>query len=359
MSTATIDAPAGVPLSLHWRDGRLWVLDQRLLPREIRHDPCDDGRAVFDAIREMRVRGAPAIGIAAAYGLVLAIKEDDALAGAGWLEVLRERADWLKQARPTAVNLAWALDRMVRVASAAAPADGTVGSALMEAEARAIHEEDLALCRGIGEHGLALLPDGVRVLTHCNAGSLAVSAWGTATAPMYRAHGEGRRLRVYADETRPVLQGARLTAFELAAAGLDVTLVTDGMAAHLMATGEIDLVLVGTDRVTANGDVVNKIGTLGLAVLARHFGIPFWVACPSSTFDADTATGAEVTIEERDAAEVTHLAGVEIAPPGIKVRNPAFDVTPAELVTGIVTERGRVQAPLGENLLRLLHSAQD
>jgi methylthioribose-1-phosphate isomerase len=353
-ATPVDDGPVGVPRALEWRGDRLWILDQRLLPAEIRHDPCDEADAVFDAIREMRVRGAPAIGIAAAWGLVLAMREEDALAGAGWLELLRERAAWLKQARPTAVNLAWAVDRLVRVAEAAGPADGRAGRARIETEARAIHDEDLAICRGIGEHGLDLLPDGTRVLTHCNAGSLAVSAWGTATSPMYRAHAAGRRLRVYADETRPVLQGARLTAFELHAAGLDVTLITDNMAAHLMATGEIDLVLVGTDRVTANGDVVNKIGTLGVAVLARHFGIPFWVACPSSTFDAHTATGAEVPIEERDPSEVTHLGGVEIAAPGITVRNPAFDVTPADLVTGIVTERGRVSAPLGENLARLL-----
>ena len=198
------------------------------------------------------------------------------------------------------------------------------------------------------------MPDGARVLTHCNAGSLAVSAWGTATAPIYAAAAAGRRVKVFADETRPVLQGARLTAFELQTAGVDVTLISDNMAAHMMATGEVDLVIVGTDRVTANGDVVNKIGTLGVAVLARHFDIPFWVACPSSTFDADTATGADVPIEERSADEVTDIAGQRVAPDGVKVRNPAFDVTPAALVTGIITERGRITAPLGDGLAQLL-----
>ncbi len=348
------EAPPGVPLAVRWDGETLRLLDQRLLPQEVRHDACTSGEDVFTAIREMRVRGAPAIGIAAAFGLALSLRDDDHLAGHGWLERLDECAAWLTTARPTAVNLAWALRRCRAAAHAADPDDGAAGRAVLLREAEAILREDLAICRGIAAQGLELLPDGTRVLTHCNAGSLAVSAWGTATAPIYAASALGRRVSVFADETRPVLQGARLTAFELQAAGVDVTLVTDNMAAHLMATGEIDLVLVGTDRVTANGDVVNKIGTHGVAVLARHFGIPFWVACPSSTFDAATATGAEVPIEERDAREVTHLGGVEIAAPGVKVRNPAFDVTPAELVTGIVTERGLVRPPLDAGLTTLL-----
>lgn len=351
------EAPPGVPLAVRWDGAKLRLLDQRLLPHEIRHEACASGEDVYAAIREMRVRGAPAIGIAAAFGLALALQDDDHLAGHGWLERMEERAAWLITARPTAVNLAWAVRRCCAAAHAAQPADGSAGRAILLREAEAILAEDLAICRGIAAHGLELVPDGTRVLTHCNAGSLAVSAWGTATAPIYAAAAQGRSVGVFADETRPVLQGARLTAFELQAAGIDVTLITDGMAAHLMANGEIDLVLVGTDRVTANGDVVNKIGTHGVAVLARHFGIPFWVACPSSTFDAATATGATVPIEERDAREVTHLAGVEIAAPGVKVRNPAFDVTPAELVTGIVTERGLVRPPLGPGLTSLLGGA--
>jgi methylthioribose-1-phosphate isomerase len=358
-SAASPDGPAGVPLSLRWDGECLRLLDQRLLPAEVREIPCSRAEQVFDAIRLMQVRGAPAIGIAAAWGLVLAMQDADLLATDAWQARLRERAAWLRGARPTAVNLAWALDRMVARLAAAPPVDGRSGRLRLAAEARAIHDEDLAICRGIGDAGLELLPSGTRVLTHCNAGSLAVSAWGTALAPMYRAAALGRELRVFADETRPVLQGARLTAFELHAAGIDVTLITDGMAAHLMSRGEVDLVLVGTDRVTANGDVVNKIGTLGLAVMAKHFGVPFWVACPSSTWDPDTATGAEVEIEERDPREVTHLGDQEIAAPGVAVRNPAFDVTPAELVTGIVTELGLARPPLGASLEALLRTTRD
>lgn len=347
-------APTGVPLSLRWDGERLWLLDQRRLPDEVVHEPWEHSEGVFRAIREMRVRGAPAIGIAAAFGLVLAMKDADGLGGSEWLDRLEAHAGWLKSARPTAVNLAWALNRMWARAASDPQARGEAGREILREEACRILEEDLAICRGIGEQGLALLPDGTRVLTHCNAGSLAVSAWGTALAPIYRAVAEGRRIRVYADETRPVLQGARLTAFELQAAGVDVTLITDNMAAHMMATGEVDLVLVGTDRVTANGDVVNKIGTLGLAILARHFELPFWVACPSSTFDRHTETGADVEIEERHPDEVTHFGGHRVAAANVAVRNPAFDVTPAALVTGIITERGLARAPLDVSLLDLL-----
>ena len=347
-------SPPGVPLAASW-DGTIFsLLDQRRLPHEVVHEVQDSGESVFAAIREMRVRGAPAIGIAAAFGLALAMKDDDGLQGAAWHARLAERAAWLETARPTAVNLAWALRRCCAAATAAAPATGAAGRAALLREAEAILAEDLAICRGIAAAGLDLVPDGARVLTHCNAGSLAVSAWGTATAPIYAAAAAGRRVKVFADETRPVLQGARLTAFELQTAGVDVTLISDNMAAHMMATGEVDLVIVGTDRVTANGDVVNKIGTLGVAVLARHFDIPFWVACPSSTFDADTATGADVPIEERSPDEVTDIAGQRVAPDEVKVRNPAFDVTPAALVTGIITERGRITAPLGDGLAQLL-----
>lgn len=353
-AAAVPDAPTGVPLSLRWDGERLWLLDQRRLPDEVVHEPWEHAEGVFTAIREMRVRGAPAIGIAAAFGLVLAMKDADALAPDPWLERLEARSAWLKSARPTAVNLAWALNRMWARAASEPEARGAAGREVLRAEACRILEEDLAICRGIGTQGLPLLPDGTRVLTHCNAGSLAVSAWGTALAPIYRAVAEGRRIRVYADETRPVLQGARLTAFELQAAGVDVTLITDNMAAHMMATGEVDLVLVGTDRVTANGDVVNKIGTLGLAIMARHFDLPFWVACPSSTFDRHTETGADVEIEERHPDEVTHFGGHRVAAANVAVRNPAFDVTPAALVTGIITECGLARAPLGESLLELL-----
>lgn len=306
-----------VPPSIRWQEGRLWLLDQRRLPAEVVYVERTDAGEVAEAIACMQVRGAPAIGVAAAYGMALAARAGDDLDTA---------AATLIAARPTASNLAWAVQR-VRAA------DDPV------AEAEAIHREDAAMCHAIGGYGVGLLRDGMGVLTHCNAGALAVSALGTATAPMYLAHEAGVRLRVFVDETRPVLQGARLTAWELSRAGLDVTLICDGTAAHLMAEGAVDLIVTGADRVTANGDVVNKIGTRGLAISARYHGIPFYVAFPSSTFDPRTATGADVPIEERDPGEVTDPIP---AASGVRVRNPAFDVTPAELVTGWITDRGLV-----------------
>lgn len=309
-----------VPPSVRWQEGRLWLLDQRRLPAEVVYVELTDAAEVAQAIARMQVRGAPAIGVAAAYGMALAARAGDDLDVA---------AATLVAARPTAVNLAWAV---YRVRAARDPV----------AEAEAIHREDAAMCRAIGSYGVGLLRDGMGVLTHCNAGALAVSALGTATAPMYLAHEAGVHLRVFVDETRPVLQGARLTAWELSRAGLDVTLICDGMAAHLMAEGVVDLVITGADRVTANGDVVNKIGTRGLAIAAGYHGVPFYVAFPSSTFDPHTAVGADVEIEERNPDEVTDPIP---AAPGVRVRNPAFDVTPAGLVTGWITDRGVLAGP--------------
>lgn len=307
------------PRAVRWEGGRLRLLDQRLLPGAVAHVELHTAAEVAAAIGDLCVRGAPAIGIAAACGMALAWRAGDDLGDA---------ARVLKAARPTAVNLAWAVDRMLAAARRGAD---------LAREAEAIRDEDAAMCRAIGRHGEALIRPGANLLTHCNAGALAVSELGTATAPMYAARARGTPFHVYVDETRPVLQGARLTAWELDRAGIDCTLICDGAAAHLMSLGEVDLVIVGTDRVAANGDVVNKIGTLALAIAARWHGVPFYVACPSSTFDPATATGAEVSIEERDAVEVT---GAVPAPAGVKARNPAFDVTPAELVTGYVTDRG-------------------
>jgi len=332
------------PEAIRWDGERLELLDQRRLPHEVVYLTIESLDEAADAIRTLAVRGAPAIGLAAAYALVVAMRQRAARHDTRetFLRDLETSAARLTAARPTAVNLAWAAGRMCRRARSEASLDALAD------EAGAIHREDIEICSAIGRHGAELITPGCTVLTHCNAGALAVSALGTATAPLYLRHRQGVPFRVLVDETRPLLQGARLTAWELSSAGIDVTLICDNAAASLMAAGEVNLVLVGTDRVTRNGDVVNKIGTLNLAVLCRHFGIPFYVACPSSTYDPDTASGAEVPIEERDPREVLGEAAARVP-----ARNPAFDVTPAALVTGIVTERGIARAPLAENLARL------
>jgi len=342
-----------IPEPIRFDGGALYVLDQRRLPAEVVEERAETVEGVFEAIRTLKVRGAPAIGIAAAWGMVLAMRTTDIQDPAAWRQRFERLRAWLLGARPTAVNLDWALRRLhTRLATTPDTVEALQWA--LEAEAAAIHEEDRAVCRAIGQRGAELIRPDIGVLTHCNAGALAVSERGTALAPLYEAHGRGVPFRVYADETRPVLQGARLTAWELDRVGIDVTVVCDGMAAHLMAEGAVDLVIVGTDRVAANGDVVNKIGTLGLAVAARHFGIPFYVACPASTWDPETSAGDRVAIEERPDVEVTHIAGQRIAPEGVKVRNPAFDVTPAELVTGVVTEKGIARPPIAAGLRALL-----
>ncbi|SAL45358.1 Methylthioribose-1-phosphate isomerase [Caballeronia peredens] len=339
--------------TIEWRDGDLLLLDQTRLPHEIVVENVADAAAVWRAIRELRVRGAPAIGVAAAYGLCIAMRDSTALPVAQFRAELERHANWLETARPTAVNLSWGLRRMLRHARDVDAGDAaTLYDALVD-EAMRIHAEDRALCEGIGEHGMPLIAQGCGVLTHCNAGALATTGLGTATAPIYAAHRAGVAFKVYADETRPLLQGARLTAFELQQAGVDVTLIMDSAAASIMSQGLVDLVIVGTDRVAANGDFANKIGTLGLAIAANHYGIPFYVACPSSTLDLQTPAGAHIEIEERDAEEVTHLAGRRIAPDAMKARNPAFDVTPHALVTGFITERGIVRAPFERSLRSL------
>jgi methylthioribose-1-phosphate isomerase len=322
-----------------WRDGALVLLDQRLLPVEEAYVVARTWPEAAAAIREMVVRGAPAIGIAAAYGVVLAARAggdlEPAFAG-------------LAATRPTAVNLFWALDRMRRRAAA----DATPAALL--AEAHAIRAEDLAMCQAMGDLGAALLPDGARVLTHCNAGGLATAGYGTALGVVRSAWKAGRLRHVLADETRPFLQGARLTAWELHRDGIPVRVITDNMAGHFMQRGEVDAVIVGTDRVAANGDVANKIGTYTVAVLARAHGLPFYVAAPTSTLDPDTATGADIPIERRADREVTHLGDRRLVPEGVAVENPAFDVTPAHLVTAIITERGVARAPYTESLAALL-----
>jgi methylthioribose-1-phosphate isomerase len=342
------DGGAVIP-TVAWQDGALVMIDQRRLPAEESYVRCADEGAVADAIRDMVIRGAPAIGVAAAFGVALAARR----AGDATLMADVDRAcALLASTRPTAVNLFWAVERVRRVAQRVASEGGDVRDALL-AEAEAIEREDVEACRRMGDHGAALLPDGVRLLTHCNAGALATAGYGTALGVVRSAARAGKVRRVFADETRPYLQGARLTAWELVREHIPTTLITDGMAGHLMARGEVDAIVVGADRIARNGDVANKIGTYTLAVLARENGLPFYVAAPVSTFDLATPTGASIPIEERAADEVTHHGGRRLAPEGVDVRNPAFDVTPHRFVTAIVCERGVARPPYEESLPEL------
>ena len=341
----------GVVPTVTWEDGAVAMIDQRLLPGELRILRCADHLEVATAIRDMAVRGAPAIGVAAAYGLALAARNARA-EGEGLRRAWDEACATLAATRPTAVNLFWAIDTMRR-AFDARPEGGEALRGALLAEARRIEEADVASCRAMGDLGAALLPEEARVLTHCNAGALATAGYGTALGVVRSAARLGRLRAVFADETRPLLQGARLTAWELMQDGLSPTLIGDGMAGALMARGEINAVVVGADRIAANGDVANKIGTYTVAVLAREHGIPFYVAAPVSTFDLATPDGAGIPIEERAADEVTHLGGRRVAPEGVRVRNPAFDVTPSRLVTAIVCERGVARAPYGPSLRAL------
>lgn len=318
-------------------DQKGWVrlIDQTLLPAELKYHDCKTVEMVWEAIRSLRVRGAPAIGVAAAFGVVLGVQNGKSL---------REVCDYLRTSRPTAVNLFWALDRMEQV-----------GSDLdcLLSRAKEIQDSDRKMCEAIGLAGASLIRDNSGVLTHCNTGVLATAGIGTAIAVMTMAHQQGRHFRVYADETRPLLQGARLTAWEMTQQGIPVTLICDNMAAQVMKEGRIQLVIVGADRITANGDTANKIGTYGVAVLARAHGIPFYVAAPTSTFDLSLSNGKLIPIEERDSREVTHGFGKQTGPDGVDVYNPAFDVTPASLITGIITERGIIQ-PVDEATIREL-----
>lgn len=320
------------------------VLDQRALPEARIERDLESAEAVADAIRHLEVRGAPLIGIAAAMGLVAGTRELRGGAREAFLARLARLVDILGAARPTAVNLRWALDRMAHVATSTA-GDGSALWERLHAEATAIWEEDRAMCRRIGEHGLPLVPDGANVLTHCNTGALATGGIGTALAPIYMAHEAGRKIHVYVDETRPMLQGARLTAWELTHAGVPCTLIPDSAVGMLMRQAKVDVVLVGVDRICANGDFANKIGTYGLAVLARHHGVPFYAAGPWSSVDPALADGDLIPIEQRPADEVTMMAGRPIAPPGVAALNFAFDVTPARYVTAYLTDRGLVQPP--------------
>ena len=331
--------------TLRWRDGALEMLDQRALPGRCAYLAFTSAQAVADGIRNMVVRGAPAIGCAAAYGVAVEaqrLRDEPAAA----FEAGLERAfSVLAKSRPTAINLFWALDRMRARLGATRTSDPKRTAAALLEEAHAILEEDVRLNRQMGQHGSALLKDGARVLTHCNAGALATAGHGTALGVIRSAVESGKRISVIADETRPFLQGARLTAWELQQDNIAVTLIADTAAGLLMSRGDVDAVIVGADRVAANGDVANKIGTYGVAVLARRHGIPFYVACPVSTIDLKTASGSEIPIEERSRDEVTGFGTLRWAPVEVAVRNPVFDVTPAELVTALITEKGVIHGP--------------
>jgi methylthioribose-1-phosphate isomerase len=337
-----------------WRDDAVVVLDQTRLPLETVFLTCADLPTLCDAIRRLAVRGAPAIGVAAAYGLALAARRavrqgPDAPAALAAVAVAR---DQLAATRPTAVNLFWALDRLSARAAAlvAAGADAAALADGLLAEARAVHDEDVAMCRALGRAGAALLPDGATVLTHCNAGGLATGGYGTALGVVYAARELGKAVRVFADETRPLLQGARLTAWELADQGIEVTVLCEGAAGSLLRRGVVDAVITGADRIAANGDTANKVGTYPLAVLADRHDVPFYVAAPASTFDPGTAGGGDIVIEQRAADEVLSFGGRPTAPPGVGAWNPAFDVTPAELITAFITERGVLRPPFTGSL---------
>jgi len=348
--------------TLSWHGDRFGVLkmiDQTLLPTEINVIECKDVESVWEAIKMLRVRGAPAIGIAAAYGVCLGLQTLAADVPA-FRQRLGEVTDYLASSRPTAVNLFWALDRMKAKAESLFSTNSVqemgvteIGETLF-AEAKAIHEEDRHVCRSIGRFGQELVRNGSTWLTHCNAGGLATADYGTALAIFFAATESGKKIHVYADETRPLLQGARLTAWELMQRGIEVTLICDSMAALVMRQGKIDGVVVGADRIAANGDTANKIGTYGVAVSAKAHGIPFYVAAPVSTFDLSLSDGSAIPIEVRSADEICDGFGKRTAPEGVKVYNPAFDVTPAALIAGIITERGIISPVNRQNVEKML-----
>jgi methylthioribose-1-phosphate isomerase len=342
--------------TIDWQGDTIVMVDQRKLPGQEIYVRCRTAQEVARAIRTMIIRGAPAIGVSAAMGIALGMQRSTAKGTKQFAVEFQKTCDMMAATRPTAVNLFWAIDRMKRVFAEAA-SSGQSADQIKErlaAEARLIHDEDVASCRAMGTHGASVVPDMARVLTHCNAGALATAGYGTALGVIRGAVEQGKKVAVLADETRPFLQGARLTAWELTRDGIDTTVITDNMSGALMLGGQIDLVVVGADRIAANGDVANKIGTYTVAVLAREHGIPFYVAAPISTIDLATPDGSGIPIEERSAKEVTHIGPARLAPEAAKVRNPAFDVTPHKYVTAIITERGIARAPYSESLASLV-----
>lgn len=336
--------------TIEWENGKVKIIDQTKLPHELVRTYCPDVKTLREAISSLKVRGAPALGIAGAFGVVLGIQNSPTTDFPTFARELEEVIDYLGSSRPTAVNLFWALRKMGDCAEKNKDREIPQIKRALEEEALQIMEEDRIHSRQMAKKGASLLKDGDRVLTHCNAGALATADYGTALGVIYRAKEEGKKVTVYADETRPLLQGARLTTWELLQGGVEVTLICDNMAGDLMQRGKIDKVLVGADRVAANGDVANKIGTYTLAVLAKENEIPFYVVCPISSIDLQILSGNMIPIEERDSQEVTHFAGKRVAPNGVKVYNPAFDITPAHYITAIITERQIFRPPYKEIL---------
>jgi methylthioribose-1-phosphate isomerase len=335
------------------REGDVVVMiDQRKLPAQEVYVRCKTAAEVARAIKTMVIRGAPAIGVAAAWGIALGMRRSAATGTQKFAAEFQKTCDLMAATRPTAVNLFWAIDRMKRCFGGAVQAGQSVDQIKdrLDREAQMIHDQDVASCRAMGAFGAEIVPADARILTHCNAGALATAGYGTALGVIRGAIEQGKRVAVFADETRPFLQGARLTAWELVRDGIDTTIITDNMSAALMAQGRVDLVVVGADRIAANGDTANKIGTYGVAVLAREHHIPFYVAAPLSTIDLRTPDGAHIPIEERSAREVTHVGGSQVAPLEAKVWNPAFDVTPSRFIAGIITEKGICRAPYSESL---------
>ncbi|MBU2699269.1 methylthioribose-1-phosphate isomerase [Sporomusaceae bacterium BoRhaA] len=342
-------------LAIQWNEEKdeLILLDQTKLPNDIQYITYHTAEDVYLAIKNMIVRGAPAIGVTAGYGLYFGVKNAPNDTFENFYQVLKAKSNYLNSSRPTAVNLSWALTRMENRALELKERPISEIKQALRAEAKKIHAEDIEICKTIGEELITLLQDGMGILTHCNAGQLATSKYGTATAPMYLAKEKGWHLKVYSDETRPRLQGSTLTALELQMAGIDVTTITDNMAAVVMSQGKVNAVIVGCDRIAANGDTANKIGTFGVSILAKYFHIPMYIAAPTPSIDLDTPTGADIPIEERAPEEVTCRFGVWTAPKDVKVYNPSFDVTPHNNITAIVTEKGIVYAPFAKNLKQL------
>src|SRR6266550_4504939 len=346
--------------TIDWQGDAVVMIDQRKLPASEIYVSCTTAQEVAKAIKTMVIRGAPAIGVAAAMGIALGMRRSRATGTKQFATEFQKLCDLMAATRPTAVNLFWAIDRMKRVFAEAAQGGCSVEEIRqrLETEARRVHDEDVASCRAMGAFGATLVPEQARILTHCNAGALATAGYGTALGVIRAAAERGKKVAVLADETRPFLQGARLTAWELVKDGIDTTVITDNMAASMMRLGHVDLVVVGADRIAANGDVANKIGTYGVAVLAKEHEIPFYVAAPLSTIDLNTADGSKIPIEERSDREVTHIGASRLTPAGAHIRNPAFDVTPAKYITAIITERGVARAPYHESLAALVESGQ-